>query len=389
MFTDENNGGQGAPAPSQEQGTSPYDVFNDPIPVTSDDGDDIYVSGDPFQSNFGKTPEQQTPPPVAQQLEQGQQPEAGQNAQAQNQELDIDFEDELTKNVNPSQPQNQENEEDLIKKLQEKGYKIEKEGATSENKEEALEMERIDGLLNQANQFISQPDNVVVKEKLRSDLAKQYSQRGKQHLVGSEEFEIELEGEYSEYENNPAMTKLFADNVRRDVKEVISQNEQQKNQIVAKREQAEQQKVAENRINLQNGIKAIASSNEGFLGVKITPEVSKKIYNSVISGEFAKTVNSDPNLVAEFATYIEHREEIRKKLGGPSYGEGVKAAVDALLGNNKDARTTPLTQAMTSSSNGQGGAVNRKSSWGIDTVKVEGDKKDEKAKVAGSGLSFL
>lgn len=356
-------------------------IFDTPIPVEdSEDGEYIRVK-DEFESSFSNNDDQGGEDYANGQRDNGNDNDEdpiNPNIQPGEEQEDIDFDDELTKlhKQREEEEQKEFDENDAIERLKAMGYNVDKE--VSPESQEKLELDRLNGLINRGNEFLSLPDEEVVKRKIRTDLSQKYLDQGKQHLIGSTEFEEEIEDEFLEYEGNSRMLQVFASSIRRDVKDAIKEHEDERNQISGKINQREQQQVAENRLKLQDSIKSMVKDKNGFLGIKLSIEDSKEIYQSVTSGSFAKQVNSDPNLVAEFAAFIRFRDQIKDRIGGPSYGEGVKAAVDAITGN-KVATKSPLgtMMASTSSKSEKGG----RKSWAMPTVSSE--ELDKSVVVAG------
>lgn len=381
MFGENNN--QAGDNSVDNQGQDPFAVFNEPFTMLNED--DVQGTQIPMHDWTQNNEEENDLTNQNNNDDVTNQQAASQQAENNNQNAndDLVFDDE----VKTTSTQDELNEEEIIAKLKEKGYDVAKKDAVPEDKKQEIELKRIDSFLEQANNFITQNDETVVKEKLKNDLAKSYIAKGKQHLIGTEDFEIDLEAEYSEYEDNATLRKLYAENVRRDVKELIAKNESEKNKITQETEKEIQSRIAENKMKLQETIKDI--NKQGIFGLQVSVDAAKEIYKSVVDGSFTKAVNSDPSLVAEFATYLKYREDIKKTIGGPTYGEGVKAAVDALAGNEKTATKSPLTQAMNNaSSQGQGGALNRKQSWALPTVNDE-QADNKKPYVAGEIKTFL
>jgi hypothetical protein len=365
MLGDENTGDTFI---SQEDNNS-NDIFgaNGIELQTEDDGDFIPVS---FNNDFNANE-------AVEKTENFQEQKIDETKKENsNEEFRFSDEDIDKENFENKEKENDDDEEKLIARLKEKGFDVSKKETVDLSKVQQEDLKRIDSFLSEANTFLKQNDEVIVREKLKSDLARTYQAAGKGNMIGSEEFDIDLEVEYTEYEDSSTLRKLFADTVRRDLKDLVTENENKKNTIISDKEKSEKEKITGNRLKVQDSLKEIMKS--GILGLQVDSERAQKIYDKVRSGEFSKTINSDPSLVAEFATYYEYREELIGKFGGPTYGEGVKAAVDAIAGDNKNATKSPLQNAMNiDSSKGQGGLKSGRSAWNMPVVKEE-DMKDRR-----------
>lgn len=353
-------------------------IFDTPIQIQNDeDGESIKISENFDTTNFDNDyqEEDDEQPDNQENEEEDFEQEEGVEGDPLD---DVDFGDELTKihAQRESEEEDKFNENDAIEKLKALGYNVDK-ASTPEN-EDKLEINRLNDLISRGNDFLNLSDLEVVKRKVKSDLSQKYIDSGRQHLIGTEDFENEFEEEMLDYEDNPKLLQMFASNVRRDVRDNIKEYEEDKGKITNKITQREQQQLAQNRLKLQDSIKTMLGNKNGFLGIQLSVEDSKEIYNSITSGKFTKQVNSDPNLVAEFAAFIRFRDQIKERIGGPSFGEGVKAAVDAMTGN-KGATKSSLGTMMASPSSKNDGRSRK--SWAMPTISDE--ELDKSTKVVG------
>jgi hypothetical protein len=378
----ENNQGDN----SQGTGDSPFNVFSDPFQMIEEDGGLIQPS-----SYF----ENQAPIQPDSQNESNLQPSATHApavngvdnpnpAGTTNPEPKVKFEDELVNKYAQKQSTDELSEEELIQRLQQKGYAAPvKEEEKSEDFVENQEFQRLNNELQNAENFLKQPDAEVIRIKSRDELIKKYQSLGKSHLVGTEDFEIDLEATVEEITQSEHQAKMYADNIRNGIANYKNTVEAQKQNLNTKKQERRDQAIAQSRLKLQGSLENIVSGGK-FFGVDVNAEQAQEVYNEITSGEFTKTVNSNPDLVAKFAFFTKNLEAIESLLGGATYGQGVKDAVTAIRDKGTQQSRSPISAAI-NSSKAQGGA-NRLDSWKLPTI--EDDQKQLDATpmfVAGRG----
>ena len=194
---------------------------------------------------------------------------------------------------------------------------------------------------------MKQDDISVIKDSIINEVTQKYQRLGKQDLIGSEDFDLEVGMELSEYENNPRASKIYADNIRLSISEKINLNKSEKNKILSAREESEKAKKLEERVKIKETISKF--NKEKLFGMEATPEILQDVYNSIVSNEISKIVNSNPEIIAEVAFYVKNRDSIKENFGKATFGEGVKATVDAITGKNAQQTPTSLNNAMNGS----------------------------------------
>lgn len=251
-------------------------------------------------------------------------------------------------------------DEELIKKLKEKGFKVEKEELENEDELFNRKLEQQEIAIQKSQEFINLPDAKLVSEKIKWDIAEKYRAVGKQHLIGTEEFEIEVEAEIDGYTSDDRMLKIFADNIRRDVKDgVLAKSLKAKDDLLAEKTKKIDAEINQKKANLRNSLNEIF--NKGIFGMKFQKEDIQKAYDYISSGQFSKEIKDDPNSLAELALYRLNRDTIVSKIGGPTYGEGVAAAVKELEGSSKQS-TSHISNAMQTHA-GKGGEESISRNW--------------------------
>ena len=365
-------------APARESFDS-NSMFNDPIEIA--DYDDSIPISDNFWSASDEAIENE---------KDLNQPPANTPApenQGANPDGDLVFKDELLQQQEAAEENKSDDE--LKALLEKRGYKVDKPQEQDVNAQRNQESVRLTTVISDAEKFLTLAPEVIAREKVRADLSREYQRTGRQNLINGEEFQLDLDSELEQYTQNPALLNIFANNVKTEVQNVIDKSKNDKEKIDNEINTETKKILIEKRTGYQNSLKAIHKS--GIFGVKPTAEEANEIYNSIISGEFTKAVNSDPNLVTEFATFRKFREQINSKLGGPTYGEGARAAAEAINGGPLKTET-PLSKIVQNTNQGvsSGGTNNRRESWKAETVKVENPDDVNKNKIiAGAGASFL
>lgn len=251
-------------------------------------------------------------------------------------------------------------DEALIEKLKAKGFKIEKEDVVNEDEVFQRNLAQAETAIAQAQKFIELPDTKMVSEKLKWDLAEKYRKVGKEHLINSEEFEIELEAEVDSYSSDDRMLKIYADNIRRDIKDgVLSKSIKTKQDLIDSQTKKIEGEIESKKTELKKSFNQIFE--KGFLGMNFEKKDIQEAFDYISTGKFSKEIKDDPNSLAELALYRLNREKIVSKIGGPTYNEGVADAVQALEGKDKSS-TSHISNAMRTQA-GKGGEESISSKW--------------------------
>jgi hypothetical protein len=372
---------------SQGQGDSPFNVFSDPFQMMEEDGGLIQPSSFFENQAPAAQPDQQNEPnpqaPVVTAPVIGGVGDPN-PAGTPNPEPKVKFDDELVNKYAQKQSTDELSEEELIQRLQQKGYSAPvKEEEKSEDFVENQELQRLNNELQNAENFLKQPDAEVIRIKSRDELIKKYQSLGKAHLVGTEDFEIDLEATVEEITQSEHQAKMYAESIRNGIATYKNNVEAQKQNLNTKRQEKRDQAVAQSRLKLQGSLENIVSGGK-FFGVDVNTEQALEVYNEITSGEFTKTVNSNPDLVAKFAFFTKNLEAIESLLGGATYGQGVKDTVTAIRDKGTQQSRSPISAAI-NSSQAQGGA-NRLDSWKLPTIEDDQKQPDTTPKyVAGRG----
>jgi hypothetical protein len=339
MFGEQHDAGGNSAAEAAEAARAfENEMFNTPVNLRSDDDDYLPVNfgGNPEgQQNDDFNPQGQQDPPPADEV--------------------IVFDDNLETLEGESE------EDKIIKELTAKGYVVNKQEEIPLDEQFREKLKVIDSVIAKANEFISLPNVEICREKIKTDKANFYRTTGRESMIGSEEFNIDVDAEAERFVDDPAFAEIYANNVRREVKEgILKQKQEEKDGVTKEIDSAYNSKVTENKSNLQASLTKIYK--EGFAGQKFTQEELNVVYKNVISGNFSKQVKDNPDALIELALIQAYKEKILgKTAGGPTYGEGVKAAVDALRG--KEATRSPLGVAIDKSANANSRTGAYKRDW--------------------------
>lgn len=336
MFGNDNDAGtQGAAEAAAAARALENELFNTPVNLRSDDDDYRPVNfGGNTEDNLENNPNpngQQDPPPA---------------------------DDVVVFDDNLETLEGETEEDKIIKELTAKGYVVNKQEEVPIDQQFREKLQVIDSVISKANEFIALPNVEICKEKIRTDKANFYRTTGRESMIGSEEFNIDVDAEAERFVDDPAFAEIYANNVRRDVREgILKQKQDEKEGITKEIDTVYNTKINENKSNLQASLNK--KYKEGFAGQKFSQEELNVVYKNVISGNFTKQVKDNPDVLIELALFQMYKEKILGKVGGPTYGEGVKAAVDSF--NGKDATRSPLGIAIdkSASANSRTGAYKR------------------------------
>lgn len=368
--------GQGQ-EPSQGQSDNPIDVFNEQIPLMSEDDGLIVPSSFREENIFDDPAPPAENPAPANPIDQSTNSTENENPFAPEENI---FKDELVEKF-AEKKENTFDPDEAIKKLQEQGFVVEKKEIESEDQLEQAELQRLNSEYQSAQEFLTKSNDVIITEKLRNDLAKEYRDYGKAHLINTEEFDIEVESKFERIAENETTKNMYADNIRRGIQEYAEGVKGKTKEISDKKELRFKQQLAAKRKDLQGAIGGLMKTK--FLGIDVNAEVANEIYQDITSGNFTKEIEANPALIAEFALYKKNREAIMQSFGGATYGEGVKAAVDA-INKSGTATKSSLQQAMTGSSNAQG-SISRRQAWQMPEIEDSNERKPAQEIVAGRG----
>lgn len=302
--------------------------------------DDGYLGDDPFFNPFAQEQGQEEIQQQSQEDQEGDQ--TGEASQEGTGSDELIFED-VTNDEGEQEP----DEDELIQKLKAKGYNVEKPEDPSHEK--TTQIKELDGRIQGAKDFL---ENRSEEERIKigaiNELKSKYQKEKKAHLIDSEIFEEELNQFLAEIEHAGYVAKsAFLKGIDGEVKEYLRQLEGNKNKLQTELDQANREQMVQQRTALQESMKRF--HKEGFLGQEVQPEVAKKAYDRIVSGQLQKDVSSNHDLISEFALYLELKANLAEQLGQPSYGEGVAAAKNHILnGDRSSASQNPLDNAMRS-----------------------------------------
>lgn len=243
---------------------------------------------------------------------------------------------------------------ELIAKLEAQGFKVEKKEVVDKEAEITKKIEFHEKNINDAKEFIAKDDKYIVLEKLKNDKADMYSNTGRQHLINSEEFNIEIEAELEANYENPAILKMFADNLRSAIKQnVIDKNDNEKQKIVSEIQIEKAKDIQERTKKLDGSFDTIYK--DGYLGLKFEKQEVIDARNNVVNGKFTEEIKNNPEILAKLALVYYQEQKLIQKVGQPTYGEGIAATYHTLNGGDKSnfkASPAAVSQNASSASDG-------------------------------------
>ena len=235
-------------------------------------------------------------------------------------------------------------EEDAVAKLKALGYDVQKDSKPSPEDHKKIEVQNINKVISNLQAFVQKDDMELCIQRVTEDLKADFAKQNRVGEIGGEEYELELKNAIEEYKFNPRMVSLEAKTIRNDVNNFINTKNQEKNELQADLDKAEQAEIKKNRTELKGSLVPFVNTN--FLGIKISEDVVKRSYQKITSGELAKAINNDKKIQAEVAMYLEVRQQL-KQSGNKTFGEGVAAAVHQIEGQGKPQTSSSLNKAVT------------------------------------------
>lgn len=258
--------------------------------------------------------------------------------------------------------------EEAIKNLEALGFKVEKDGTVDPLQAKEFEIKQLDRVNNDLKEFLQSDDLSLCEQHVVDEIINEWKKTGRTPDLKSEEFKLEVKFQMAQFEDNPRLASLQANQVKQILNGAIQRNEAKKTEISTEVKNTRDKEIQENRQALQS---AFTNYNgKTLFGQKIDAELLKTAYRNITSGEFTKQIESDRSLQAEFSLYLQLRKNIDNN-GNGTYNEGVAAAVKALEGNGPKVESS---LAQTVSRNGAGAVMDRLSAWRA-AEKVEDTKK--------------
>ena len=177
---------------------------------------------------------------------------------------------------------------------------------------------------------------------LREDFKARYSRSGKD--LNDQDVQDEIEDKIEEMIDARTLS-LHAANLRKDIQsQVIDKFEKQKQEIEKAREERKAAQELSEKEEIKNALADIYNK-ENFYGVKPDKKTIAKVYESVRSGDFLKTLQSDKKAVAELAMMMEYKETIYKKSSGLNYNDGMAAVLNDFKAKKDRTGNAPIVGA--------------------------------------------
>lgn len=317
---------------------SDSDIFNTSHEIQNEDDGTIVF--DEFNSNNSQQQNQSQQQNSQSQNQQQQQSSSEENSSG---EKVIDF----TKSLNPDNSEGNKDDQEMIKLLKEKGYNIEKENEIHPEEKHKDLLKDADVYIQQGEDFLKLNDDQIILQSEKNELSRIYKSSGKEHLIGSEEFNNELEANVAEITDNAGTKRIHAGNIRQNIQGMIDKKKLEKESAEGEINTYNQKQLEANQQKLQESFQGIYK--EGFLGLELSQEDVLAAYNMITDKKLSQKLNSNPGLVAKVALFLQKEEQISKIVGTPSYGEGVKAAIEAISKQGAQSSSNPITDGLRNS----------------------------------------
>ena len=298
-------------------------------------------------------------------------------------ELDVTSDGIIDENGDP-EPDDDDDVDKMIEKLKAKGFNVDKPedidpSVEYKNKREVLSS-RVENLKN----FLKSDDDVIIKLGMTNELKALYHKENKAHLIGSEDFNEELEANLNDL--NFTTRSVLLNNFKSQIQNVISKDENEIKELDIQERNRSTSLIKENRQKLGREFNKIFKNGQ-FLGVPLGDgSILKEAYNDVVNKRLDSKFN-DPQVVTEVALYLRLRDKLIENSGKGTYGEGVKSAFDAILkGDFSSVSKNPLVNAVDKTGRDTSGAagigdIDLKSHWEV-SIEENKKKKEENKSIS-------
>lgn len=273
-------------------------------------------------------------------------------------------------------------DDELIKKLQEKGFEVRKNETPNPTDQYHQERARLEENISQIDSALNASNDQLILSKLRNDLVDQYEKTGRKNEIGTSEFNEEIQDQLDEM--NDITRRIFAENVREKLERMKSDSSNRLS-LINQNEESRINQIVEKNLNELNTSLTKIHKEGNFLGIPITEKDLREVHAEITSGNLSKVLSSSQETIAQVALFFRFKDQIMNSLNGATYGEGVKAAVDALKNGQQSGSRSPLAKIIEQSER-TGGSEGKKSfenHWGPEVVQSPQDQKPKH--VAGSG----
>ena len=147
------------------------------------------------------------------------------------------------------------------------------------------------------------------------------------------------------------MTKIYADNIRNQVKtNSLSKSVQNKESLIKGKSEKIEKAIKENDTKLKTAFNEFHTNS--FFGMEVSKEMAQETFDYIKTGQLSKEIKQSPQLLAKVALFLKNEKQISEKLGGPTYGEGVADAMKQFTSDARD--TSRITAAMQTAGASQG-----------------------------------
>lgn len=367
MSTENINNGLG------EQNSQPIDTSSNlNVPVVLDEYDEY----EPI--DFGSIANSEST--TNESDEQGQAQEQGNdNSEQLDQEEPINFGEEVESEENKTVDLS---DDELIERLKEKGFEVRKNEESNPADSYLQERDRLEASISQVDHALQLPDEQLIVSKLRNDLADEYQRTGRQNEINSSDFNDEVQDQLDEMSD---MTRrLYLENIKEKLERFKLSHTTQLNEI-NERERNRVNQIVEKNLNELNTSLTKIHKEGNFLGIPVSEKDLREVHADITSNKLSKVLSSSQEIIADVALFLKYRDQIKSSITGATYGEGVKAAVDALRNGQQSGSRSPLATLIEKSerTDGSGNGKSFNSHWAPEVVASPEERKPKH--VAGAG----
>lgn len=225
----------------------------------------------------------------------------------------------------------EESEEELIKKLEAKGYKIDV--PEDQNAARIATINQGQAEIDSLNKVYNQPDSKFIETSVRNDLYLEYQNSGKANLINSNQFNEEVEDRLSELELNTSMRNMYLKTQRASLYQHIQERAANLNKIKGQHQEALAKQAYELKQKTKESVAKLAKS----YGMGLSE--AKEVLRFMQSSEYKSLVNNPDFVVRGVIAELAERKGKKLFHNDGSYARGVKETIDEIKSNGTGRQT--------------------------------------------------
>lgn len=211
----------------------------------------------------------------------------------------------------------------------------------SDSEKEAIEYKVLTNKIGLYDRYIGMDNENLVRNQLLSQATGEKKDIEDQNVL--DEIEEKIEGL-----KDLEQLDSFAETLRSNLQTQKDKTQLSIDKIEDKRVETQNAIAKKNIDNLQNALSDMYIQKE-FLGITITKEDVKEVYEDVRTNKFFDRINNNQEMIVKLAMFLKKEEELQKLGNRPTHSDNTKTAFEALTGNQKARRSIIQANGSTSS----------------------------------------